>query len=147
MKTSRSRTTLGRVRLRAITSNGVASRFAACSNADHTFSRSWHLHSTPNGNSALVPTAGQFVKEQEDAVKDLERTADESKLAKLKEKFGFNETDFKDARIKIAAKNAATAAEYIKQLKEEIDGLATGIQKTTEETKLYVLCAHPNSGL
>lgn len=78
----------------------------------------------------------QFVKEQEDAVKDLNRSADESKLAKLQERFGFKGLDLVGARLAITAKNAANAEQFIKSLRDEVDQLATGVQKTTEETKL-----------
>lgn len=90
----------------------------------------------PMSSVAARTELRRFVKEQEDALKDLNRTADESKLDKLKEKFGFKDADLGAARLAIAAKNAGTAAEYIKQLGKEVNNLQNGIEESADDAKL-----------
>lgn len=95
-----------------------------------------------NRNSVEAKKAlRQFIKEQADAVKDIEgRTADERKLDDLKDKFGFNAGDLAAARLAVQAKNAAQnvkdADDVIKSLTADIGELQGIAKKTSEEEKL-----------
>lgn len=93
----------------------------------------------PRESIAARTELRKFIKEQEDAVKDLTRSADEARLDRLSEKFGFKGADLGAARLAVAAKNAATADQWIKELTRDVDDLAKGITRGAEESKLEEL--------
>ncbi len=90
----------------------------------------------PAQSQAARTALKQFVTEQQDAVKDLKRTADDKAIDKLKDKFGFKNGDLAPAFLAVTAKNAAQAGEFIKELNRDVKDLTYGFQRGGDDAKL-----------
>jgi hypothetical protein len=90
-----------------------------------------------------------YIKENEDAAKALSwisktqgvnsefgRTAEETQLQALKDKFGFKDGDLAAARAAVLAKNVQEADYWYKELLDDAGLLGNGIKKNAEELKL-----------
>jgi hypothetical protein len=90
----------------------------------------------PWQNPSAIKSLRAVIDEANDSVKALTRSADDMKLDKLKKEFGFKDGDLGEARLALAAKHAANADEWIRQMVRDMNNLRNGIHMTADELKL-----------
>ena len=94
----------------------------------------------PSDSVAARTALRQFVKEQTDAVADLTRTAEEAKLARLQDRFGFTDAALAGARAAISMKNMALATkeadDLISALTADVNLFGDAVKKTSDDVKL-----------